>query len=155
MDPSPGVLMLAARRGIRVTQGFGEALPYRDLTFDGLLMVVSICYLSSPSKAMKECARVLKPNGELIVGLVPADSPWGAEYARKGAAGHPFYSPARFYTCDQVVSLARQAGFALTAARSCLFRPPGEPVSDGVNRSGVVGGAGFVGFKFGKAKGAE
>jgi len=148
VDPSGSVLEFAAGRGIRTKAGYGENLPYPDSVFDGVLMVVTICFLSDPAKALGECRRVLKEQGRIIIGLVPADSPWGERYARQGREGHPFYSAARFYTCGDVYSLAREAGFTSANAVSCLFSPPEKPLTDLSNRDGIVPGAGFVAMEF-------
>jgi len=148
IDPSRAVLAYASRRGIRTQVGYGENLPYSESSFDGVLMVVTICFLADPAKAFQECRRVLKEEGRLIVGLVPADSPWGKFYARKGQQGHLFYSVAKFYTCDQVVRIADAAGFIFDSARSCLFTPPGKPATGLSIREGIVPKAGFVALQF-------
>jgi len=148
IDPSGAVLAFAARRGIRTRLGYGENLPYRDAVFDGVLMVVTICFLADPPGVFAECARVLRAGGRLVVGLVPADSPWGRHYARLGCEGHPFYSAAKFHTCERVVELADEARFALERTRSCLFPLPGETVTDKSSRDGVVPGAGFAAMRF-------
>jgi len=150
IDPSSTMLAYASSRGIRTQLGYGENLPYSENSFDGVLMVVTICFLADPVKAFEECRYVLKEEGRLIVGLVPADSAWGELYAQKGCEGHHFYSVARFYTCDQVVSIADSAGFIFDSARSCLFTPPGEPVNDLSIREEVVTNAGFVALQFTK-----
>jgi len=148
VDPSSAVLEMASRRGIRTRVGCGEDLPYADGVFDGVLMVVTVCFLADAAKTLEECSRVLEPGGRVVVGLVPADSPWGELYARKGREGHPFYSAAGFYTCDEVVALAVRAGLAFGLARSCLFTPPGEPLTAGPPREGIVPNAGFVALEF-------
>jgi SAM-dependent methyltransferase len=140
---------MARRRGIRVRHGCGEELPYANGVFDGVLMVVTVCFLSDPGKAFAECARVLKGNGGLVMGLVPADSPWGEFYAQRGREGHPFYAAARFYTSHRVLELGQAAGFLFDHAVSCLFSPPRAPV-DGGRQDGIVPGAGFVGLRFQK-----
>ncbi len=148
IDPSPAVLRFAEHRGIRTAVASGEDLPWQEATFDGLLLVVTICFLRDPARALRECARVLKPSGRTVVGLVPADSPWGRRYARLGAEGHPFYSEATFYTCDEIVDLARDAGLVLSGARSCLFDPPETSVTDPTIRDEIAPGAGFVAMDF-------
>jgi SAM-dependent methyltransferase len=149
VDPSGPMLEFARQRGLRTTTGWGENLPYPDGSFDGVLLVVTLCFLSDPVKALGECARVLKEDGYLVVGLVPADSPWARLYRRKGRTGHPFYSVAKFYDCDQVIRMADAAGFTLQCAVSCLFSRPGEPL-DVSRRQAIVAGAGFVGMGFAK-----
>jgi ubiquinone/menaquinone biosynthesis C-methylase UbiE len=147
VDPSVPMLAFAAKRGIRTRRGRGEDLPYPDGSFDGVLMVVTICFLSEPESAMRECARVLTEGGHLMVGLVPSDSAWGRFYARRGRGGHPFYSVARFYSTQEVIRMADSAGFGIVRAASCLFSAPGERL-DGLRREGIVAGAGFVAMDF-------
>jgi ubiquinone/menaquinone biosynthesis C-methylase UbiE len=84
LEPSLAMLGLAAARGIRGVAGRGESLPYLDSCFDGVLLIATICFLDDPARALSECARVLRKDGALIVGMVPADSPWGKFYRRKG-----------------------------------------------------------------------
>jgi ubiquinone/menaquinone biosynthesis C-methylase UbiE len=148
IDPSYAMLEYASDRGVRIKKGRGEEIPYSDDTFDGLLMVVTICFLDDPDKTFKECRRVLKPDGCLIVGLVPEDSPWGEFYMQKGKEGNLFYSIARFYSCNDVIALAAGTDFIFNDARSCLFTPPGEPVTDLSVREGIVKNAGFIALKF-------
>ena len=69
---------------------------------------------------MREFARVLRPGGRLLVGFVPADTPWGRDYARKSQDGHPFYAAARFYTVDQTRALAEAAGLRFLRGASTL-----------------------------------
>jgi len=147
VDPSLPALALAASRGIIVSQGVGENLPYSDRSMDGVLLVTTICFLPDPAKALAECHRVLKSNGRLAIGHVPADSPWGMLYARKAGEGHAFYSTARFYTSRQAIQLATDAGFYVQRGFSCLLNSPVAPVH-GPPRDGIVTGAGFVAILF-------
>ncbi len=149
IDPSASALQFAAGRGISVARGFAEALPCRDRSYGAVLMIVTVCFLLDPLKAFRECARVLKPDGALLVGLVPRESAWGRLYARKGREGNPFYGPATFYTCEEVIALAARQGLALTRAQSCLFEPPDVPLENlRVPESGIIDGASFVGMRF-------
>ena len=149
VDPSPAVLEYAGRRGIRTRIGSAEQLSYESGVFGATFLIVTICFLTEPVPALNECVRVLKSNGYLIIGLVPKDSPWGKEYLRKGAQGHPFYSAATFYTSGEIIELAGKAGFVLDRTASCLFEDPGEKVNAYCRpREGIVKGAGFVGLRF-------
>ena len=152
IDLSAAVLAIAVARGIRVCRAAGEWLPFRPATFDGVLMVVTICFLDEPGQAFAACARVLKPGGRLIAGVVPADSPWGRLYRRQGGEGHLFYSAAKFYNPEQVIQFATSAGLSFDDARSCLFAAPGEPLRRSVPRQEIVPGAGFVALAFRKPR---
>jgi ubiquinone/menaquinone biosynthesis C-methylase UbiE len=151
VDPSAAMLEFAARRSIRARQGRGEALPYQDAAFSGVLLVLTLCFVDDPRQALRECTRVLSDEAHLVVGFVPSDSPWGQHYQRKGREGNPFYSEAEFFTCDQVRETAVSAGFDLERAASCLLSPPNEPL-DMSQREGVVNGAGFAAMRFVKTR---
>jgi len=147
LDPSSGMLAIAAGRDIRVVQGMGEELPYRDATFYGVLMVTTFCFLTDPMRALSECHRVLRPCGSLVVGIVPAESAWGRLYTAKGQAGHPLYSHANFYTCRGVIRICAELGFVFEKATSCLQTAPDEEpllsLEEGINER-----AGFVAMRF-------
>jgi SAM-dependent methyltransferase len=74
LDPSPR--MLARARGIidetgaRVTlvRGIAETLPFRDQSFDGVLCHSAIDHMADPDGAVREMARVLTPDGRLVLG---------------------------------------------------------------------------------------
>jgi SAM-dependent methyltransferase len=112
------------------------------------LLMVTLCFLEDPLLSLKECRRVLRDDGCLIVGFVPRDSRWGRAYLRKGEAGHPFYSVARFYTVREVIRLGEQAGFRMDRANSTLFEAVEGPLAETTTfRAGALRGAGFVALR--------
>ena len=149
VDPSSAMLQKAAARGIRTIAAEAEDLPYDSRSLQGILLVVTLCFLTEPALALREFVRVLKEDGKLLSGIVPADSPWGEYYRLKGSQGHPFYSVARFYTCDEVTEMAVSAGFQLLGAASTLPMAPDEPLDDIPVLDGVAARCGFVGMLFG------
>ncbi len=149
VDLSPGMAAIAVRRGVLAQVGRAENLPFQSECFDGVIIALTLCFLDNPEAAFVECARVLRRNGKLVVGTVPADSPWGEAYEKKKAEGHPVYSHARFHTVEKIVGLAEKTRFTLRNARSALFWGPGnQPEGPFETRSGIVSGAGFVGLLF-------
>lgn len=150
IDLSLPMATRAARRGVWVFVGRGEQLPFPNHVFDGVLMAFTLCFLNRPEKVLQECARVMRPDGQLLVGTIPADSTWGRSYLRKGAEGHPLYARARFSTIVETMQLLGNSGFVLQRACSALFGGPNIP-STGTPRvkSGIVADAGFIGLLFG------
>ena len=149
VDPSEEMLSLAAARGISTRSGTAEALPYDDAAFDGVLMVATLCFVKDPALALHECARILKPRGVLVAGIIPSAGPWGLEYRRKAEAGHPIYSHARFFPLEEAVCLAAGAGLTLHDAASALLWSPGaqQKPESRVTR-GARRDAGFVALRF-------
>jgi SAM-dependent methyltransferase len=43
------------------------ALPYADASFDAVLCAVSVQYLTQPVEVFRDCARVLRPGGKLVI----------------------------------------------------------------------------------------
>ena len=151
IDPSSRMLEIAARRGIKTYQGRAEALPFPDSTFNGVLLALALCFVADPQQALKECHRALGPKGLLLLGIIPADSPWGREYERKKAEGHPVYAQARFLASSEIVALVESAGFDLQDAASTLFWKPSEARQPQPRvETGIVSEAGFLGLLFTK-----
>lgn len=49
----------------------GSHLPFADGSFDGVYMVATLHHLPNTQKGISEFARVLKPNGQLYIGIEP------------------------------------------------------------------------------------
>ncbi len=149
MDLSPEMAAIAKRRGIAVQVGSVEQLPYPASAFDGILMALTLCFVVNPAQAFAECARVLGGKGHLIIGTIPADSPWGRFYIKKKSAGHPVYSHAHFRALPETIEVAEKAGFRLQASQSALlWEPDSRPPEHIKIVPGVVSIAGFVGLLF-------
>jgi ubiquinone/menaquinone biosynthesis C-methylase UbiE len=144
LDPSLTTLKLAEARGIKTVQGIGEKLPFDDGSFGCVLIIVTICFVEDPLKVLIEAKRVLKKEGRIIIGLVPADSPWGAFYQEKKRQGHPIYESARFYSFAEISKLIGEAGLKITRVRSTLIRRPEQPRQVEEPVDGYVERAGFL-----------
>lgn len=149
IDLSPEMAAIAKRRGIAVQVGSVEQLPYSASSFDGILMALTLCFVLNPSQAFSECARVLRGKGQLIIGTIPADGPWGKFYIKKKSEGHPIYSHAHFRTVAETIHLAEKEHFKLRTSCSALFGEPDryQPESSRIE-FGIIEGAGFVGLLF-------
>ncbi len=147
IDPAWSPLRMAADRGIRVVQAVGERLPFRDGTFGGALLVVTMCFVEDPQAVLREAFRILRGDGGLVLGMILAESPWAAHYREKGRQGHPFYSIAQFYTRSELEAWLTETGFRIAAYRSTLFQAPDAPeIEEEEARPGFYAEAGFVGI---------
>jgi SAM-dependent methyltransferase len=94
---------------------------------------------------LREAARILRPNGHLLIGDIPADSPWGKHYLRKKAEGHRFYRDARFYTVADLKKMLQQAGLTIVGFSSTLMQSrPESPQPEAPKSEGLDENAGFV-----------
>lgn len=145
VDPAAAVLEHAKKRGIKVTQAPAEALPFPDASFGTLLLIITLCFLDKPEVGLSECYRVLCDDGRLILGMIPADSPWGRYYLKRKEAGHIFYSQATFYTVTEASSMLESQGFRIECGYSTLFDLPGSKNYPFVlPKEGILPGASFV-----------
>ena len=144
IDPSRKLLELAKGRGVRAIYGRGETLPFRDGSFGAAFLIVTLCFVEDPEAVLQECHRVLKPEGSLVVGLVPREGPWGRRYQAQSREGHPFYSHARFYSTQELKNLLFGAGFQIERLLSTLLQPPGGVRELEAPREGYHPNAGFV-----------
>jgi SAM-dependent methyltransferase len=71
IDYNPRPLPVAQQRGLPVSQGSGNELPFPDSTFDLVALLDTVEHIPDELGVLYECARVLKPRGKLIV-TVPA-----------------------------------------------------------------------------------
>jgi len=146
IEPSRPMAELARRKGIEVTAGVAEHLPFGDAEFDLCLMVTTVCFLDDMALAFSEAYRVLRPGGAILIGFVDRESPLGREYLlRKDKS--PFYREATFYSVKELSDALTSAGFSELAYRQTLFRPlegleDVEPVKEGYGEGSfvVVGG---------------
>jgi ubiquinone/menaquinone biosynthesis C-methylase UbiE len=142
VDPAAAMAALASRRGIAVIRAVAEALPFRDASFRLAVLVTVLCFLPDPFLALRETARILKPGGRLIIGMINRDSPLGQCYeARKMKSD--FYRQAHFYPVSQVLDWVAQLPFQGVQTCQTLFKDLGditspESVKDGHGTGGFA-----------------
>jgi SAM-dependent methyltransferase len=72
LDPSGKLLddarAEAARKGWQadIRQGFGEAIPFADASFDTVVCTFTLCSVNDPGQTLAELRRVLKPGGRFL-----------------------------------------------------------------------------------------
>lgn len=150
VDPAARMLTYAAKRGVRVAEALGDALPFDDGSFGAVFIVVTVCFAQDPAGLLREARRVLRKGGGGVLGIVPAEGPWGKFYRAKAKRGHPFYSEARFFSPDELGRLAREAGLHLRGAACTLLQnPQDEVILVEPARDGLAEKAGFVSLLYG------
>jgi SAM-dependent methyltransferase len=144
IDPALAPLAFAGKRGVRVSRAVGEALPFAGQSMQTVLLLFTFCFLADPCPVLRECRRVLKPGGHLVLGLIVADSPWGRMLRQKKEDGHPFYRQARFYAPSEVEQCLAGCGFVVAERRSSLIQPPEALREMEHSQAGLVSQAGFA-----------
>lgn len=98
LEPSR-VMLVRARQHLRennarvaLAQGIGEHLPFKPHSFDKVMCKGALDHFVSPSKTMEDIARVLKPDGEMIISIANFDS-LGFRWGKKLYPVTKFLSP--------------------------------------------------------------
>ena len=120
MDPDPGALALARRKAERaglslhLDQGFAEALPYPDASFDRVFSSLMYHHLSRADKPrmLHEVRRVLKPGG-----LFHMLDLGGPSSVQRGFLARHVHSGAHLRDNDEDVVLAAMREAGLVDAR--------------------------------------
>lgn len=144
VDPSVNALKIAKSRGLKTLQATGEELPFFNETFKYVLIIVTLCFVENPQSVLKEANRVTMPDGSVIIGMVPEDSPWGIYYEKKKKEGDPFYRHANFYTLRVVENYLRVSAMKIFRISSTLLQRPDEPRRIELPRKGLAKDAGFI-----------
>jgi len=110
IDPAREMLDYAAKRSISVVQGIGEELPFLNNSFDYALCVTTLCFVDDATTMLSEINRVLKPDGELVLGFIDRTSKLG-QYYLTHQTENVYYRDATFYSGDEVELLLHDAGF--------------------------------------------
>lgn len=76
VDFDPGAVQSARRRGLEAHLGTLEDQEYPNDCFDAITMSHLIEHIHDPSQLLRECYRVLKPGGQLVI-VTPNSESWG------------------------------------------------------------------------------
>jgi ubiquinone/menaquinone biosynthesis C-methylase UbiE len=142
LDPAINMLQLAKKRRIRVVQGVGENLPFKNASFPFVQIVFVLEFVENRLLFLAEAARTLRQNGALILGFIDKDSRWGEYYARNPSHQEFFHPPA----VEEILKLFERIGLKFQEAYQTLFQPPPDISVKEEPRSGF-GEGGFVVLK--------
>ncbi|MDD3042917.1 MAG: class I SAM-dependent methyltransferase [Methanosarcinaceae archaeon] len=125
LDPARPMLELAKKRGIEVLLGVAETLPFKPGTFDLVLIVTAIAFFRCPPGSLKEISRILKPGGQVVIGMLDRESPLGQHYESKKRK-NGFSSGANFLAAAEVEAYLWKLGFERLESCQTLSGIPEE-----------------------------
>jgi SAM-dependent methyltransferase len=116
LDYSRGMLDQAAGRVRSLVQADAQVLPVRAGVADAVVSTESFHWFPDPARALQEFHRILRPGGQLLVGMVNVRTALAARSVRQVTrlAGHPV----RWLTTEELRGLAEEAGFSPVRHRS-------------------------------------
>ncbi|MEN8190211.1 MAG: class I SAM-dependent methyltransferase [Thermodesulfobacteriota bacterium] len=144
LDPAHEPLLLAAQRGIPACRGIASELPFGDNSLGSIYLLFTLCFLERGNPVLNECHRVLRHDGRLIIGFIPATSSWGQNLEDKKKQGHPFYQYADFRNVFEVENDLADHGFSIVSRHSTLYQPPDKLSVLEKPQPGADESAGFV-----------
>lgn len=120
-EPEPGMRRRLAQRlqrhqcAAQIIDAPAEHLPFDDRSVDTVVSTLALCTVGDPARALREIARVLRPDGQLLfIEHVRARSRWLA--ACQDALFRPWRGFGGGCHCNrQTVELMRACGFTVAA----------------------------------------
>jgi len=143
IDPSKRMLEIARKRGVNVSLGCGEKLPFGNSTFDYIAIIITLCFVKDSLKVLTEARRVLKKSGRIIIGIIDKDSFLCKFYQRKNSL---FYKQANFFSVKELVDLLKATGFSRFTYYQTVFHLP-EKINSIEKPKKGFGKGGFVVIK--------
>lgn len=129
VDPDWEMIQAAKRRfldgraDIALAAAAGERLPFADGSFDVVVAKTVLCFAEDAAAFVAEMARVLRPDGCLVIGELGKWSWWAAERRLRGWLGSPLWRRAHFWTPGELRRLASSAGLTVGQLRGAVYYP--------------------------------
>jgi len=107
IDHSRDMVRLArAKTGARIERADATAMPFEDGEFTAVSCLVAFFFFVDPVAVLRETRRVLDAQRGRLAVMTTAPEAKGTQ-----AAPYPLATRGHFYTDDELVALAREAGF--------------------------------------------
>ena len=100
---------LGGHDGVRAEVADAHQLPFKDASFDDVLVFHTLTYAERPARVLAECARVLRPGGRLVV--LCLDEHRQSEVTARYGERHPGFSP------RALRGMLSRAGLAVVSAK--------------------------------------
>jgi len=136
LEPSEKMASIARERGIKVSIGKAEDIPFEDNSFDLVLLTTTICFLEDIQKSFKEIYRILKNGGTLVNAFVNKDSHLGQKYLKKNSV---YYKNAKLYSLNEVLNILESFKFKVLGVYETMFEDNMFKIEKGpINLGGFV-----------------
>jgi SAM-dependent methyltransferase len=127
VDEDGTLLEYASRsrgKGAVLVKAAIQDLPFEPGSFDKVISVCTLEYVSDPLPAFKELTRVIKNDGVLLIGFLNKNSPWAVRRMEKGKDISSVWHGVRFYGLADMDGLAQKSGLKMTGYKGAIYFPP-------------------------------
>jgi len=100
--------------------GCATTLPFWNGTFDYAVIPATISFVDEIESVFAESHRILKDEGEIMVGFIDANTEAGTNYLMN-RFNRDFYLDAFLYSSDQVIELLEKTGFKSVEVYQTVF----------------------------------
>ncbi len=112
VEPSALMAAVSRLRGIHIISSYAEDLDLEDNSYEQILMITVLCFLSDEQKAIAEIKRILKKNGIFILAFLNKNTKLGRIYDEK-KENDDIYKYARFKSDEEVIQLLESNHFKI------------------------------------------
>jgi SAM-dependent methyltransferase len=119
------MVALAEDSGSTNARGVTEAHPLLDRSYDTALVVTTVCFVDDVDATLREARRILRPDGQLLIGYIDKESRIGRQYQQMKDE-NPFYRDATFVATDDLLDALESAGFGAFETVQTIFELPDE-----------------------------
>jgi SAM-dependent methyltransferase len=129
IDSSAAMVDAARRRAtqsdadVRFDIGMAEHLPFSAEQFDAVTAITILCFVEDATLVFREMARVLRPEGRLVIGELGKWSAWAAARRLRGWLGSRLWRQGHFRTANDLRGLAERAGLVVESVRGAIYYP--------------------------------
>lgn len=105
--------------------GVAESLPFKRQSFDLILIVTALFLFKDPVQSLREATRVLKPGGQILIGMLDKDSLPGQYYNSKKKESR-YSSEAWLLSVVEVKEWLKEQGYENIETCQAIFNKPEE-----------------------------
>ncbi len=111
---------------IQYLKGDLHYLPFKNNIFDIVASITALEFCAHPLKVISEMGRVLKPNGQLIIGVLNRDSLWMKKILEQ-ADDTSIYRHAHLFIPEELKQIINQTNlFRTISIETCIFFSPDD-----------------------------
>lgn len=123
LEPSPGMAAQARAKGLRVTEGVAQSLPFEKDAFEAVLICTVFCFVKDLNPVLREAFRVLRPGGLLVLAELDLTTPLVKSYDQF-KEHDALYRHASFHTAGEFEQGLLEAEFEIEDRCQTVFGDP-------------------------------